>query len=166
MPSLNLKFVYGTLSPTEKESVIHMWTTARVVPLQEAIKRVEQVSSLILYNDEIVGVSTVYTDDLSKVGDTYFFSRMFIKEAYRGSNTLRAKVLQLNFHELKKRYEQQTNGLVLELENIKLARLGENTNYMQKRGYTYYGKSQRGLQLWYVRFDEPKGIFKMDNITE
>jgi hypothetical protein len=159
MPNLDLKFVYKTLSPKQKEGVIEMWTSAGVVPLEEAVKRVEQVSSLILFDEEIVGVSTVYPADLAAQGDTYFFSRMFIKEQYRGSIALRTKVKQLNFYELKKRYEKSVNGLVLELENQKFARLGANTDYMSKRGYTYYGKSVRGLQLWYVRFDEPKGIF-------
>jgi hypothetical protein len=166
MLNLNIKFVYGALSQKEKEGVIKMWINARVVSAEEALRRVEQVSVLILFGDEIVGVSTVYLDHLSEKDNAYFFFRMFIKKEYRGSNALRTKVVQLNFHELKKISQQRTEGLVFELENNKLAKLGEHTNYMSKRGYTYYGKSKRNLQLWYVRFDEAKGIFKMDNITE
>jgi hypothetical protein len=159
MLNLDIKFVYKALSLKEKESVVKMWTNAGVVAFEEAITRVEQVSVLILFGDEIVGVSTVYLNNLSAEGNVYFFFRMFIKKEYRGNNALRTKLMQLNYYELKKMYKFQVEGLVLELENKKLAHLGEHTNYMSKRGYTYYGKSPRGLQLWYVRFDEARGIF-------
>lgn len=159
MPNLDVKFVYTTLSQKDKEGVIKMWTEARVVSAEEAVRRAKEVSCLILFGEEIVGVSTVYQNDLSPTQKPYFFFRMFIKEAYRGSIALRTEVIQLNFHELKKRYEKQIQGLVLELENKKLAHIGEHTNYMNKRGYTYFDKSARGLQLWYVKFNEPKGIF-------
>ncbi|MBU1927631.1 hypothetical protein KKG77_01385 [bacterium] len=164
MLNLEIKFVYEALSPKEKEGVVRMWTNAHVLSAEEAVRRVEQVSVLILFGDEIVGVSTVYLDHLSEKDNAYFFFRMFIKKEYRGSNVLRTKLMQLNFNELKKRYAQQIKGLVFELENKKLAHLGEHTNYMTKRGYIYHGKSSRGLQLWYVRFDEAKGIFKMGEI--
>lgn len=159
MPNLDVRFVYGELSQKEKNDVIKMWTNAGVVAFEEAIRRVEQVSVLVLDDKKIVGVGTSYIDKLPQNGDAYFFFRMFIEPKHRGSNLIRTKVGQLNFHGLKKLYENQINGMVIELENIKLARLGENTDYWIKRGYTYYGKSARGLQLWYVRFDEPKGIF-------
>ena len=85
---------------------------------------------------------------------------MFIKKEFRGDNALRTKLMQLNFKELKKKYEKNLHGIVVELENEKLAKLGEKSKYFQQRGYTYHGKSPRGLQLWYVRFDEPNGIFR------
>ena len=159
MQKLEVEFVYETLSLEQKEEVIAMWLQAGVVSPQEALRRVEQVSCLILFGEKIVGVSTVYKDILSQEMGTYFFGRMFITQAYRGSLEIRKKIMQLNFSQLKQSYATQANGLVLELENKKLAKLGEETAYMYKRGYTFYGKSARGLQLWYVRFATPKGIF-------
>lgn len=159
MQNAEATFVYGHLSPKEKEGVIHLWTRCGVVSLAEAQKRVEQVSTLITCNEKIIGVSTVYVCDFAAPNTPYFYFRMFIEEAFRGSNALRTQVMQVNFHELKKQYGDTIYGLVLELENTKLAHLGEKTDFMRKRGYTYFGKSARGLQLWYVRFDEPKGIF-------
>ena len=159
MQNLDLKFVYKALSSQEKESVIALWTSVGVVSYAEALRRVEEVSTLILFENIVIGVSTVYLAKLQPLDKTYFFCRMFVKEEYRGDNGMRKKLLRLNFLKLKESYADVSCGLVLELENQKFARLGEHTNYMTKRGYTYHGKSQRGLQLWYVDFDEPKGIF-------
>jgi hypothetical protein len=158
MQNLNLKFVYGNLKEVDKLNIINMWLSACVLPKEEAIKRVEQVSVLIFnHTNEIVGVSTIYPAYLTS-NNPYFFFRMFIKQEFRGTN-IKTKVMQLNFHKLKNKFDDKLNGIVVELENEKLARLGENSNYMSKRGFTYYGKSARNLQLWYVNFDEPKGIF-------
>lgn len=159
MQNLKLQFVYQNLSQEQKQGIIKLWTSSGVLPQNEALRRVEQVSTLVLFGSEIVGVSTAYTAELKVLNESYFFIRAFIKEEYRGSLALRTKLMQLNFFELKKSYAQEAKGIVLELENQKLAHLGEHTNYMTKRGYTYAGKSERALQLWYVKFDEPEGIF-------
>lgn len=165
MSELSLKFVYQNLSIDEKQNVINLWTQADVLTTEEAKDRLNEVSLLILDKEKIVGVSTVYINDFISPNNRYFFFRMFIKEDHRGSNKLRTQVMQKNFQELKKHYDKQINGLVVELENEKLASLGEKSNYFSKRGYTYYGKSVRGLQLWYVRFDDPKGIFTQQLIA-
>jgi hypothetical protein len=157
--NLELKFVYQSLNTIEKNAVIALWVGTGVLSQESAVQRVDQVSVLIMHEGKVVGVSTVYPNDFTAPHHLFFFYRMFIEESFRGSNSLRTQVMQLNFHELKKHYGDKVHGIVLELENKKLASLGENTPYMSKRGYTYYGKSPRGLQLWYVRFDEPRGIF-------
>lgn len=159
MQNAEVTFVYEHLSQENKLGVIDLWTRCGVLPLAEAQKRVEQVSTLITCKEKIIGVSTVFICDFAAPNNPYFYFRMFIEEAFRGSNALRTQVMQVNFYELKKQYAPHVHGLVLELENTKLAHLGEKTDFMSKRGYSYYGKSARGLQLWYVRFDEPKGIF-------
>lgn len=158
MFNLTLKFVYKNLSTQEKQDVINMWINAKVLPENEAIKRVEQVSVIIFNDKNIVGVSTIYPAFLSE-NNIYFFFRMFILPQYRGSNLTRTQVMQLNFNQLKEFYSSKIKGIAMELENSKLAHLGKNTNYMQKRGYTYFAQSARDLQLWYVDFDNPKGIF-------
>lgn len=89
----------------------------------------------------------------------YFSLRMFIKTTARGSYPLMEQVTKVNYAQLKKHFARTVHGLVLELENKKLGKLGEQTDYVRKRGYTYYRKSARGLQLWYVRFDDPRGIY-------
>jgi hypothetical protein len=157
MQNLDLKFVYGNLKEEDKQNIVNMWLSAGVLSKEEAIKRVEQVSVMIYSNDFVVGVSTIYPAYLTP-NNPYFFFRMFIKQEYRGTN-IKIKVMQLNFHKLKNKFDDKLNGIVVELENEKLARLGENTNYFNDKGYTYFGKSARNLQLWYVNFDEPKGIF-------
>lgn len=50
MQSLDLKFVYTNLTVKEKKDVIQMWTASGAVHAAEAIKRVEQVSVLILFD--------------------------------------------------------------------------------------------------------------------
>lgn len=158
MQNLSLKFVYQQLSQSQKQEIIGMWTSAGVVPKDEAMKRVEQVSVVLYDVSKIVGVSTVYPAFLSE-NNPYFFFRMFILPQYRGSNLLRIEVMQLNFINLKKLFAHQIKGIAVELENQKLAQLGKNTNYMLQRGYTYFGQSARDLQLWFVDFSTPKGIF-------
>ena len=158
MQNLDLKFVYGNLKEKEKQNILNMWLSAGVLQKEEAIKRVEQVSVIIFNStNEIVGVSTVYPAYLTP-NNPYFFFRMFIKQEFRGTN-IKIKVMWLNFSELKNKFSNKLNGIVVELENEKLARLGKNTNYMIKKGFIYHGESARNLQLWYVNFDEPKGIF-------
>lgn len=154
-----IQFVYKTLSEEQKSTVIQLWTSSGVLSLLDAQSRVNEVSTLIKEEDTIVGVSTVYLKDFIKPNNPYFFFRMFIDQAHRGSNVLRSKILAINFNELKKSYGSKAHGIVVELENQKLSKLGENTDYMQKRGWSYAGKNPAGLQVWYVRFDEPKGIF-------
>ncbi|APW65131.1 hypothetical protein LPB137_04390 [Poseidonibacter parvus] len=161
MIDLNLKFVYQSLTKEEKQDILSLWISSGVLSKEQAYKRIEEVSTLILNNNKIVGVSTVYPQYFIRSDSIFFFFRMFIQQEFRGSNSIRKKLMQLNYSELKKRFENKAYGLVVELENKKLDNLGKNTNYMTKRGYTYYGKSPRGLQLWYVMFDEPKGIFNI-----
>lgn len=154
----NVKYVYQNLTAIQKKEIIELWITAKVVEYQEALQRVEQVSTTITFQEKIVGVSTVYLHHLGDRG-IYFFFRMFIKEEFRGSNLVRKKVMQTNFQELKKRFSNKAQGIAVELENQKLASLGKNTHYMQKRGYEYFSQSSKDLQLWYVDFKNPKGIF-------
>lgn len=159
MQNLKLLFVFQSLNENQKKEIIDLWIRNGVLNQKQAKERVNQVSIVILDKETIVGVSTIYVQDFIIPNNPYFFFRMFIEEKHRGSNSLRTKVMQLNFQKLKEIYSAKVHGIVLELENEKLAKLGQKTNYMTKRGYTYYGKSPRGLQLWYVRFDDPKGIF-------
>ncbi|MBV5320306.1 MAG: hypothetical protein JZU62_01350 [Sulfuricurvum sp.] len=156
---MEIQFVYQNLTEEQKNGVIHMWVSAGVLSLQEAQNRVNQVSVLILSEGQVVGVSTIYPALLNAGEKPWFFLRMFIQETSRGSNRRRTQIMQLNYTELKQRFSEQYQGIALELENVKLAKLSETTDYMSRRGYTYYGKSSRGLGIWEVRFDTPMGIF-------
>lgn len=156
---MDIQFVYQSLTEEQKQEIIRLWVNAGVVNADEAVKRVDQVSVIILSTDKIVGVSTVYPEFLDNDEKPWFFFRMFIEEKNRGSNQLRTQIMQLNFSKLKNVYDAQFQGIVLELENTKLAKLAETTDYMRDRGYSYYGKNSRNLSVWYIRFNEPKGIF-------
>jgi hypothetical protein len=156
---METRFAYQTLTDRQKSDVIDLWRNAGVLPFEEAQKRVAQVSVLILKGQRIVGVSTVYEGKLGENDLPWFFFRMFIRKESRGSNRVCTQVMRTNFRELKKCFEGKFQGIVLELENTKLAKLAEKTDYMTQRGCSYYGKSVRGLGIWYVRFDSPAGIF-------
>lgn len=160
MKKYRIDFVYNNLTYRQKQQIITMWLESGVLSRQVAEQRVDQVSTMIFdQDDQLIGVSTVYAADFCTPNNPYFFFRMFIIPSARGSNLMRTENMQLNFASLKNQHGSQAHGLVLELENPKLAALGTNSTYFSERGYTYQGKSARGLQLWYVRFDEPKGIF-------
>jgi len=154
-----VKFVYGNLTIEQENAVISLWIRNGVVALEEAKKRVAQVSTLIVKDRTLIGVSTVYLSDFTAPNNPYFFFRMYIKAEERGSNSIRREVLKTNFSQLKRAFSDTAYGLVAELENKKLSKLGATSHYMQKRGWSYYGKNPIGLQVWFVRFDEPKGIF-------
>lgn len=160
MKNYRIEYVYRNISDHHKRQVIDMWLSCGVLTRQVAQQRVEQVSTLVFdRQDQLIGVSTVYAADFCAPDNPYFFFRMFIVPSARGSNLMRTEIMQMNFAQLKASFSSQAHGLVLELENPKLAALGQKSSYFTERGYTYQGKSARGLQLWYVRFDEPKGIF-------
>lgn len=160
MEKHRIDFVFRNLADSQKEQVINMWLSCGVLSRQAAEQRVNQVSTMVFdQQNRLTGVSTVYTADFGAPDNPYFYFRMFITPSARGSNEMRKKVMQMNYSGLKKQYASQVHGLVLELENTKLDALAKNSAYFTKRGYTYHGKSARGLQLWYIRFDEPKGIF-------
>lgn len=162
---MNIEFVYRSLNEDQKNSIINMWLSAGVLDKINAQKRVEEVSCIITDNDTIVGVTTVYPASLSE-SQLYFFFRMFILESHRGENQIRTRVMLMNYYQLKKRFGKEIKGIALELENRKLSRLGEKTDYMVRRGYTYFGKSQRGLHVWYISFEAPKGIFLKSDYSE
>jgi len=156
---IGCQFVYQALSEAQKNQVLDFWQTSGLVPEREAVSRVNQVACVLSVDQQFAGVITVYPGEFAAPGLVYFFVRMAIVPSLRGHQPLRKYALQTLFHRLKQQYAPQIQGLVFEQENPKLARLGETTEFFQKRGYLYHGKSARGLQLWYVRFDEPRGIF-------
>ncbi|PLX96585.1 MAG: hypothetical protein C0620_02190 [Desulfuromonas sp.] len=155
-----VEYVYRQMTPAQQQSVIQLWLEGGVLDKATALSRVKEVSTLIYdQQEQLVGVSTIYAGDFTVPNNPYFFFRMYIKPTARGSYPLMEKVTKVNYANLKKYCADQAHGLVIELENKKLDKLGTETSYVHKRGYTYYGKSVRGLQLWYVRFDDPKGIY-------
>lgn len=163
---IEIRFVYQNLTEEQKKSIIDLWISTGVVSFEEALNRVEQASVLILSENTVVGVSTIYPGVLKEDEQPWFFFRMFIKKEFRGNNSLRTYVMQLNFTQLIRYYGNLIQGVVIELENTKLSHLGEKSDYFNRRGYTYFGKSRRGLQLWYVRFDEPNGIFRIESTKD
>lgn len=159
MHSLEYKFVFQKLTEQQKQQIINMWTSERILNKEDAIARVNQVATIAVHKSEIVGVSTIYLNDFTTVNNPYFFLRMFMTKEFRSNRDFRTVSLKLLFKNLKQQYSNHAHGLVIELENQQLARLAAETPYMRRRGFSYFGKSPRGLQLWYVRFDEPRGIF-------
>jgi hypothetical protein len=162
MDKYRVFFVYKKLTDEQKTVIINFWKKNNALPNEQvAQQRVEEVSTLTLNEkSELIGISTVYSQDFTAPNNPYFFLRVFIQKINRDSYNLRTRISQMNFSNLKKLYASQAHGIVIELENTKLKKLGESSQYFQKRGYRYYGKSPRGLQLWYVRFDEPRGIYE------
>lgn len=160
MKKYQIQFVYQQLTLAQQQQIIEMWLQSGVLNRETAEQRVKEVSTLVFDQyGELAGVSTVYPADFTSPNNPYFFFRIFIKPSARGSYILLDDVTKVNYANLKKEYANRCHGLVVELENLKFDGLGKRTTYFSKRGYSYQGKSARGLQLWYVRFDEPRGIY-------
>lgn len=162
MSKYNVSFVYQSLSDEQKKEIIDFWLENKALPDKSvAEKRVGQVCCVIRDGeDNLVGLSTAFLRDFTAPNNPYFFCRIFIKKENRDEYNLRKSVFQTMYKELKALSAGKAFGLAVVLENISLQKLSASTAFFKKRGYTYHGKSAQGLPMWYIRFDEPKGIFE------
>ncbi len=156
----NIEFVYQALNEAQKNAVADLWMRNHVLSPAQIQQRLTEVSVLIYHGDLLTGVSTLYIQDLAGPDNPFFFFRMFVDPRYRGSLKLGMETLRLNFNKLADYQHGRAFGLALELENTKLAHMAATTSNMRRLGWSYYAKNPRGLQIWYVRFDEPRGMFK------
>jgi len=160
MDKSKIFFVYQKLPDDAKQSIFNFWVKNDALPSVEvALKRLNEVCVIAVdERNDLIGEFTVYIDYIDN--KPYFFTRIFIEREHEGGYILMQEITKLAFSRLKSNYLDKAEGLVLNLENTKFAHLGSKTNYFQKIGYTYHGLSKKGHQLWFVRFDNPQGIYK------
>ena len=152
-----LQNIFDTTDTALKQTVIDFWLSNKVLPLEIAEHRVDQVVH-VFYNkhNEIIGLNTAYLYPLMSPSDNYYFIRMFIKESDRRSSGLViiAVVKSFVFFRDNPQYRSQANGIVLAIENDKLTQKGLQ-KWLKRQGLSYAGKNASGQDLWFARFDDP-----------
>ena len=150
-----LDTVYGRIAPQLAAEIISLWQENRVVGGGEASRRVAEVVMTIRDgNNTLVGVNTVYIQDLLQADNPYYFYRVFIRPRDRKSFGLR-NYLGKTTREFLKGYTPQGNpphGVVIVVENRKLSRPGAR-KMLARQGWNELGKGPRGFEVWYINFD-------------
>ncbi len=158
-----LKNVYGRLSEAARKALIDFWIGLKVLTPEEAEERSYQAAFLLLdKHDEIVGVNTVYIDNLLFPANPYYFYRTLIHPEHRHSYNILIEMFNRTFIllEKKERKTKQAKGLALTIENPKLAktlslarfRESGETHIVERLGILYAGKDRFGHDLWYRNF--------------
>ncbi len=121
----------------------------------EATRRVNEVVLVIRNSqDELIGVTTVYTRDFARPGNVYYYFRMFIRPTERKSYTLLKVAYRKTFIFLDnfQQVEMKPYGLIMVMENQKLS--GKRfEKWLADKGLVYWGKNELGQAVWYRRFD-------------
>ena len=120
---------------------------------EEADRRLSQVVAHVEDAEgRVAAVATALPQLSVRLGQPMYYYRCFVGRAWRGRNLSRAllrhtqKVLEAYAHD----HDFPCLGILLELENAGFARALQSPHW-RSTGFTYIGKSVRGLDLrvWY-----------------
>ena len=141
------KIVYQNLDEDLKKQIIEMWINSGALPMQEALRRVNEVV-LVAFdsNNEVCAVTSVYLINRDKYGKWYMF-RIFIREKDRGriKEFKSSKVT----HEFLSTYECEDKplGVIAIAENQKIT-----DRIMKQEGWNFFGTTPAGQSIYYVEF--------------
>ena len=136
-----LENVFESISDDQRHACVKMWMKHNVLPTKEmAWKRSKQVCYIFsdLKTGDIIGVNTLYQDQLTSSSKQFFFNRMYILPEYRNSRLMiRGTAAMLCFakHNLSNR---GVAGVVNVNENSKLDRPGLQSIF-NRLGYRHFG---------------------------
>lgn len=159
-----LKEVYGSISEEEKKALVDFWTGLKVLTEEEAERRTQQAVFLLLDEEgKVIGVNTVYIDNLLFPNNPYYFYRTLIHPDYRKSYNILIEMINGTFDLLNKDENRHgAKGLAITVENPKLAKTlsmarfretGEN-HILDRLQVLYAGKDSMGKDLWYRNFSK------------
>ena len=148
-----IKIVYNSMTPDEKQLVIHFWLSLNILNEQEANRRVSEVVCLF-FNEEsiLVGVNSVYKEAFLQEDNPYYMYRTLIHPKHRVSYQLLMDALSTTydfFQERSHSFEERGIGLII--ENRKLKRNGAKDR-LQKIGFNYLGKNPYQDDVWQRSF--------------
>lgn len=137
---------------------------------EEADRRLAQVVAHVVDgNGGIAGVATAVPQFSVRLGQPMYYYRCFVGSAWRGHSLSRA--LMRHTQKILEGYAREHGypciGILLELENEGFARTLQNP-YWHGTGFTYIGKSRRGLDLrvWYFRGARLKTAQELRALTQ
>ncbi len=143
---LHYEIVYKKISKEYCKQILELWNG--VLPIAEQLKRMGQVVLVCKNsNDQIVGVATVYIDDLR--GKPYYFYRQYIRPESRNrffnprdKNAVTTTIDYLKTYPA----DPMPCGVVLDLENPKIS-----TKLMESFGLSPLPNTND--RVWYKNFD-------------
>jgi GNAT superfamily N-acetyltransferase len=144
------------LDPAAGEAIRAFWIRENAsVAGEEADRRLAQVVAHVTdRNGDIVAVATAVPHLSPRLGQPMYYYRCFVGQAWRGHNL--SRLLMRHTQKVLEAYAREHDfpciGILLELENAGFARTLQSPHW-HSTGFTYIGKSQRGLDLrvWYFR---------------
>lgn len=137
-----------------RERVIKFWENNGILARGEAVRRSGEVVFVITdANEEIAGVSTVYTGSFRNSGDRYYFYRMFIGPAHRVHGMMEFMTARTRdfLRDRENAPAEQCDGVIVITENTKLMRPGIKRR-LRHIGFQYAGKNPKGLDIWISEF--------------
>ena len=152
--------VFGQMTPRLRGELVQFWLDERALPdANAAWARTDEVVCIARDPAEaIASVNTVYLATLQADEDLYYFYRMFTRP--------RDRVLELTTAMSRACREclaasplrdKRARGLVIVAENPKL-QTPAGQRLLSGRGWTFVGKTERGLDVWKRPFEPGASI--------
>lgn len=150
--------VCGRIDPDTAREVLDFWRQGRLVPAEEALRRVPEV--LCVARDaqgELVGLNSAYRAVDPGTLRVYYYYRTFIRDADRGVVGLPTIMLRFAETCLRERASiDGVSGMRLVMENPKLMHPAIDKR-LRKAGFESVGQDARGCAIWQLGFDTAPG---------
>ena len=147
--------VYRKLTKHLRNEIVVFWLeNGALADIHQARQRVDQVAFVVRNQEEdVVGISTVYSAPYGEDGALFLNYRMFIHPDHRVAGMMRAvtKATRCFFND-NQPLRETARGMIICTENRKLMRPGMREVF-QRSVWNYVGKDQRGFDVWMFRFD-------------
>jgi len=153
MNDYRLDTVYCSTTEAQRREIMQFWERVGAVP--DAVERERRSHEVVVMvhnmRGELVGVSTVMVRMASN-GERYYYFRMFIHPQHREARLMRAVgQCTRDFLATFCHPDGEVRAMVVVTENPKLMRQGMRQLF-ERIGYTYNGKTSKGLDCWVFRF--------------
>ena len=146
--------VYRKLTKQLRNEIVVFWLeNGALTDIHKAKQRVDQVVFVVRNReDDIVGISTVYSTPYGDDGETFLNYRMFLHPNHRVAGMMRAvtKATRCFFND-NQTHRGTTRGMIICTENRKLMRPGMKRVLLRSE-WDYVGKDDRGFDVWMFRF--------------
>jgi hypothetical protein len=139
-----------TGNPDVANAILALWARERVVPDDEAQRRVHETLNVVLDRDEgVVALSTAYIQRSAQLGLDLWYFRTFVASAHRNTHI----ATQLTMHNrdlLERRFvsgeDTRASGVCFELENEGMRKY-INTAIWQPVDFIFVGDNERGVPV-------------------
>lgn len=145
-----VKVVYNNIDNKLQNQIIDLWVKNKVLPFAEAKRRVSEVVTVgYNQNQEIIGVSTVYSRYFSPLNGNYYFYRMFVAPDYRNRLIKRdgGDFMSVTYEHLQSNPSNH-KGIIVVIENTKISDKIIGGIF----GFSFLGLNENRLKIWFKNF--------------